>query len=92
MFFMVVAKTDRGVLFFQVSLFQVLSLFSCTFIFECLASFLHLWWKLVKKIRNSRKLLVCFFEIRRISDWNWSFCGEYALTARDTEDSLGSIF
>ena len=57
----------RGVFFFQIFLFQFLTLFSCNVIFECSASFLHLWWKLVKKIWNIRKLrkrhLCLFFEI-----------------------------
>ena len=64
---MVVAKTwgqGRGV-----------SLFSCS------APFLHLLWQSVKKIRNILKVrkghLSLFFQIKRISNLNWSFCGEY---------------
>ena len=63
---------------------------------ECSAPFLHLVWQSVKKIRNILKVrkghLSLFFQIKRISDLNWSFCGEYTLTPRDTGDSLSSTF
>ena len=52
-------KKDRkqngvGVPFFPIffCLFQFLSLFSCTVVFEWPASVLHLWWKLVKNIKE----------------------------------------
>ena len=57
---LVVAKTrgrGRGVFYFPnffSSIFVVQ--FSCTVIFEWPASVLHLWWKLVKKLRNPRQL------------------------------------
>ena len=61
-----------GVIFFQFSFFKFLSLFSCAIIFECLASFLYLWWILgkKKKKRNIRKLrkehLCLFLEMKRV--------------------------
>ena len=49
----VVAKTrDRGVFFSKVFVFQFLSLFSCNVISACSVFFLHLWWKLVKNIKE----------------------------------------
>ena len=36
--------------------------------------------------------LSLFFQIKRMSDLNWSFCEEYTLTPRDTGDSLSSTF
>ena len=71
--------SGSGCLFFEFFLLQFLWLFSCTVIFECLAFFLHLWWK-------HPDALCLFFEMKR----NWSFCGEYTLTPRDTEDSFSS--
>ena len=53
--------------FFRFFLFQFLSLFSCTVIFECSASIFHLWWKLVQKMWNIRKLRkghICFSKLR----------------------------
>ena len=50
----------------------------------------------MKKIRNILKVrkghLSLFFQIKRISDLNWSFCLEYTLTPRDTGASLSSTF
>ena len=84
---MVVAKTwgqGRGV-----------SLFSCTKNVRHL-SFIYCQWQSVKKIRNILKVrkghLSLFFQMKRISDLNWSFCGEYTLTRRDTGDSLSCTF
>ena len=52
--------SGSGCLFFEIFLLQFLWLFSCTVIFECLAFFLHLWWKhpgaLVFVFRNEEKL------------------------------------
>ena len=63
---------------------------------ECSAPFLHLLWQSVKNIRNILKVrkghLTLFLQIKRIADLNWSFCGEYTLTPRDTGDSLSSTF
>ena len=63
---------------------------------ECSAPFLRLLWQSVKNIRNILKVrkghLSLFFEIKRISDLNWSFCGEYTLTPTDTGDSLSPTF
>ena len=62
-------RVGAGVSFFSFFLFQFLSLFSCNVIFECSASFLHLWWKLVKKYGTYRSYerdtdLCLFFELR----------------------------
>ena len=83
---MVVAKTwgqGRGV-----------SLFSCTKNVRHL-SFIYCGNQ-SKKIRNILKVrkghLSLLFQIKRISDLNWSFCGEYTLTPRDTGDSQSSTF
>ena len=63
---------------------------------ECSAPFLHLLWQSVKKIRNILQVgkadLSLFFKIKRISDFNWSFCGEYTLNLRDTGESLSFTF
>ena len=47
------------------------------------------------RVRYERDILVCFSKLRQFpigvfSDW--SFCGEYKLTPRDTEGSLSSSF
>ena len=69
-------NAGSGCLFFSnIFLFQALSLFPCTVIFECSASFLHLWWKLVKKNKEHTEAtkatkghLTLVFKIKRISD------------------------
>ena len=50
--------------FFKMFFFQFLSLFSCTVIFECWVSFLHLWWKLGTYGSYESDILVCFSKLR----------------------------
>ena len=61
-------NAGSGCLFPQIFLFQFLTLFSCNVIFEYSASFLHLWWKLVKKYGTygsyERDIFVCFPKLR----------------------------
>ena len=63
---------SRSLFFIQLFLFHFLSLLSCTIIFECSASFLHLRWKLES---FQRDIFVCFWKLRKFPTETGVFAG-----------------
>ena len=93
-------NAGSGCLFFSnIFLFQALSLFPCTVIFECSASFLHLWRKLVKEIRNIPKLrklrrdiLLWFSKLREFPTEIGEFVGNIRLLLETLKTRLAPHF